>query len=161
MMLAQAKRRAVQFNRDFDLTLEDVKDLVVYTCPVLGVELRWRYGHGQSRDNSPSLDRIDNTRGYVKGNVAIISAKANTLKSNLTKEEAKAVASYVANPEKHLRRPRQGPSKPARKQAKITSEMEEQIWVLHLDGVPYREIAKTLGVSKSSVGYVVNRLRFS
>lgn len=36
---------------------------------------------------SPSLDRIDSSKGYVKGNVRVISARANMLKNNATVEE--------------------------------------------------------------------------
>ena len=96
-MLAQAKRRAIQSNKEFDLTLEDIRSLVVPTCPVLGFPLRWEYGHGQSKDQSPSLDRFDNSRGYTKDNVLIISTKANTLKSSMTKEEAAAILKYMSN----------------------------------------------------------------
>jgi hypothetical protein len=45
--------------------------------------------------NSPSLDRIDPTKGYVKGNVWIISSKANTFKSYATHEELKILTEAV------------------------------------------------------------------
>jgi hypothetical protein len=41
------------------------------------------------------LDRIDNNEGYVKGNVAVISFRANTLKNNATAEELRAIADYM------------------------------------------------------------------
>jgi hypothetical protein len=38
-------------------------------------------------DNSYSLDRIDSNKGYVKGNVWVISRRANVIKNNATLEE--------------------------------------------------------------------------
>ena len=80
-----AKKRCNKNGRAID------KDLVEHLCenggvptkcPILGIELRYRGG-----DNSPSLDRIDSTLGYIKGNVQYISKRANTIKSNATVEE--------------------------------------------------------------------------
>ena len=49
-------------------------------CPVLGIplELGTRHFH----DNAPSIDRIDNEKGYIPGNVWIISHKANRMKKD-------------------------------------------------------------------------------
>lgn len=83
-------------------------DLVWPThCPVLGIELDYpdrsgsRKGCGV-RQNAPSLDRWDNTKGYVPGNVFVISYRANTLKNSATYEEILKVARYLS------RRPRHG-----------------------------------------------------
>jgi hypothetical protein len=100
-MLAQAKRRAQANGRAFDLTLKDLQRLVVPRCPILGTELIWEYGHGLGLGaHSPSLDRIDNSRGYTKDNVAIISHKANGMKNSCTVEELKAILNYIQNPPK-------------------------------------------------------------
>jgi hypothetical protein len=45
--------------------------------------------------NSPSLDRIDNTKGYVPGNVWVISWRANDLKRNATLEELKLLVAAL------------------------------------------------------------------
>jgi len=50
---------------------------------------------GKVSDNSYSLDRIDPSKGYVKGNVEVISHRANTLKSNATIEELEKVIQYM------------------------------------------------------------------
>jgi hypothetical protein len=52
-------------------------------------------GAGQVHDGSPTLDRIDNAKGYVKGNVCVISKKANTMKNNATPEEVRKLSEYV------------------------------------------------------------------
>ncbi len=63
---------------------------VPLVCPVLGVHLN--YGEkGKRASDSPSIDRIDSTRGYVHGNVRIISWRANDLKKNATVEELEAI----------------------------------------------------------------------
>jgi hypothetical protein len=69
-------------------------------CPVLGLMLD--YGSpNEKRDvknpGLPSLDRWDNAKGYVPGNVFVISVRANTLKSNATADELDAVAWYARN----------------------------------------------------------------
>lgn len=43
----------------------------------------------------PSLDRINPDRGYVPGNVQVISFRANTLKNNATREELAKVLAYM------------------------------------------------------------------
>lgn len=69
-------------------------------CPALGVELSYARGGGLS-PLAPSFDRIDPALGYVPGNVAIISFRANSIKQNASPEEIRAVASWleaVSNP---------------------------------------------------------------
>lgn len=61
----------------------------VDVCPILGLTLD--YTKGTKKPNSPSLDRIDSTLGYVAGNVRVISWRANALKSNGTPEELIAI----------------------------------------------------------------------
>jgi len=46
-------------------------------------------------DNVPSVDRIDPTKGYIKGNVEVISWRANHLKNNATVEELEAIVNYM------------------------------------------------------------------
>lgn len=78
-----AKRRARK--RGIEFTIE-IKDIVIpEDCPVLGTPLS--PGKGKMHDASPTLDRIDNTQGYIRDNIRVISYKANRAKGNLTKEE--------------------------------------------------------------------------
>jgi hypothetical protein len=93
-----AKARAKKKGREFSITVEDV--VIPDKCPVLGIPLRCATGEGpiggSNNWNAPTLDRINNCKGYIVGNVAVISRKANTLKWNGTPEELAAVATYVA-----------------------------------------------------------------
>ena len=63
-------------------------------CPILGIELDY-FVKGAPTENSPSFDRIDSSKGYVRGNVQIISSKANTMKSNASLEEIEALYLYM------------------------------------------------------------------
>jgi hypothetical protein len=62
-------------------------------CPILGVLLVC--GRGRNTGASPSLDRIDPTLGYVKGNVWIISHRANQIKNDATADELEAIARAI------------------------------------------------------------------
>ena len=50
-------------------------------CPVLGIALDWSCA-GKRHDGTPTVDRIDNSRGYVPGNIEVVSWLANRVKSN-------------------------------------------------------------------------------
>lgn len=77
-MLESAAMRAAKKGREFSIELSDI--VIPTTCPVLGTPMV-----------GPSLDRIDSSKGYVKGNVRVISKRANMLKNNATIEELELV----------------------------------------------------------------------
>lgn len=91
-LLMAAKQRSGLKGWDFTLKVEDLGEIPDF-CPVLG--LRLEVQTGRATDNSPSLDRIDNTKPYEKGNIAIISKKANMLKGNGTIEDFERLISYM------------------------------------------------------------------
>jgi len=93
-----AKKRAEKKNIDFDIEIEDIT--IPIMCPVLNIPLK--SANNRMNDNSPTLDRIDNSKGYVKGNIQIISWRANSLKSNGTKEEFQQIIKYLEDHEKLL-----------------------------------------------------------
>lgn len=91
-MLRRAKTRAKKDGFDFDLTAEDLSPLPL-TCPILGVTLR--ISEVTQDACAYSLDRIDNSKGYVRGNVAVMSYKANRLKNDGSAEEHEAIAAWM------------------------------------------------------------------
>jgi hypothetical protein len=94
--LKNARDRARIYSVDFALTVEDLGVAPTH-CPVLGLKLSYP-GTGLGRQpNSASLDRLDNRTGYVKGNVAIISWRANKIKGDASLEELKSIVSYMEN----------------------------------------------------------------
>ena len=86
-LFKHAKGRAKKRNIPFSITKEDI--FIPTLCPLLGIALF--IGDGRVCDNSPTLDRIDSTKGYIKGNIQTISYKANRMKSNSTFEEFQTI----------------------------------------------------------------------
>lgn len=65
------------------------------TCPVLGIKMQPNKGAKGNRDTSPSVDRIRPELGYIKGNIKVISYRANKLRNDATAEELEAVVAYI------------------------------------------------------------------
>jgi hypothetical protein len=78
--LFSIRSRCRQRNTYFNLELEDLRE--PSHCPVLGIPLDRR-----DNDHAPSVDRFDNTKGYTKDNINIISQRANRMKTDATLEE--------------------------------------------------------------------------
>jgi hypothetical protein len=91
--LPSLRYRAKQKNFPFDLTVEDLILAYNKTCPYLGMELR--IDAPPNSRNSLSIDRIDSSKGYVKGNIEIISTQANKMKDNATRDELVKFANRV------------------------------------------------------------------
>ena len=89
-MFSGAKQRAKNKNLSFTISLEDV--IIPERCPVFDTEFDFN-----SKLNVPTLDRVVNELGYIKGNVQVISAKANRLKNNSTIEELEKILNYMKN----------------------------------------------------------------
>lgn len=90
-----AKSRAEKKGVPFTITVEDIEWVEV--CPILEIPL----SYSGDKWNSPSLDKIDPTLGYVPGNVRVISQMANSMKAHATKEQlatfAKNIMRYMEN----------------------------------------------------------------
>ena len=82
-LLKSAKQRAKKRGVPFNLTIEDIR--IPDMCPVLGIPLR--RGKEKLHDNSPTLDRMVPERGYVRGNVMVISHLANRIKTNANPDQ--------------------------------------------------------------------------
>ena len=93
-VLISAKQRAKRLKLPFSLAITDIT--VPEFCPVLGIRLQHSEISGRAWAASPSLDRKIPSLGYVPGNVAVISWRANIIKGDATPEELRAVAAWVS-----------------------------------------------------------------
>lgn len=95
-----ARVRAGQKGVSFDLDANFVVSIAGDICPVLGIRLAYPDGDRQvmgGNGYSASIDRLDNTGGYVRGNVAVISRRANAIKTDATVTEVRAVLRWMEN----------------------------------------------------------------
>jgi len=92
-LLYAAKQRAKEKGFEFNLEMSDI--IIPKVCPILKIKLYYC----NCCKNTPTLDRVDNEKGYVKGNIRVISYLANTMKNNATYEElmlfAKNIKAYL------------------------------------------------------------------
>lgn len=94
-LLKAARDRARLNGVEFGIHEDHVPMPLPTHCPVLGIELTYPGAGIGRRPGSASLDRLDNSRGYVPGNVAIMSWRANKLKSDATLQELRALVAYM------------------------------------------------------------------
>jgi|SRR5579864_2327485 len=102
-MFDAAKSRAKRLDLSFNIEITDIK--IPSHCPILGIPLSVSVQY-QSQC-SPSLDRIIPKLGYVKGNIQVISQRANVMKNDASLEELEKFANYIQRMVENERRLRQ------------------------------------------------------
>lgn len=86
-----ARRRARERGVTFDLSLSDMP-VIPEVCPVLGIVLS---DEDHLADGYPELDRIKAADGYIRGNVAFISKRANRLKQDASVDELERIIRWI------------------------------------------------------------------
>ena len=96
MRVIDAKKRAKSRNLPFNITGDYIKSITPsdMICPALGIQMKVGGDFKNSIISAPSLDRLIPELGYVKGNIAVVSTRANTLKRDATPEELMKVAKF-------------------------------------------------------------------
>lgn len=92
-LVSTTKSRALKSNIPFNIEPSDI--VIPEKCPYLGITLF--HGAGKLTDNSPSLDKIIPELGYIKGNIQVLSHKANAMKRNASIEELLAFSHAILN----------------------------------------------------------------
>lgn len=86
-----AKRRNIEFNIHYsDFSLPEY-------CPLLNIKLTYGAESSGNHFSHASLDRIDNTKGYLKDNVWVISRLANAMKNEATLEQLQTFCTNMLN----------------------------------------------------------------
>ena len=91
-MFKRSAKRAARHGIPFSISIDDI--VIPKFCPILGIELEIANKSGGSM-NSPSLDRLIPSSGYVKGNVWVISKLANTMKSSADEQQLRLFAKWI------------------------------------------------------------------
>jgi len=92
-MLNNSKQRAKVVDLEHTLTIDDI--VIPDYCPVLNIKLET--GDRKNHENAPSIDRIDNNKGYIKSNIMIMSTRANKLKKDATIDELIMIGNFYQN----------------------------------------------------------------
>lgn len=90
-LCSTAKRRAFEKGLEFTIKHSDLH--IPETCPIRGTT--FKFNTGKLHPDNYSLDRKDSSKGYVPGNVFVISWLANNIKSNLSLEELHRLLKYM------------------------------------------------------------------
>ena len=95
------KIRAKRKNIPFKISQEYLKNLLLNApkkCPALGIKMTISAAHPNASriksDSSPSVDRIIPEKGYVEGNLVVVSDLANKIKTDATPDQIRKVADY-------------------------------------------------------------------
>lgn len=89
----RAKARAQSLKVPFDLTPEYLESIWTGVCPVINTPISLL----EQRDNefAAELDRFIPSKGYIQGNVAFLSRRANRLKNNVTTKELQQLIDWM------------------------------------------------------------------
>lgn len=89
-LLNHIRYRAKKKNIPFDIDVNDIN--IPEFCPILGYKLKYNTKRGSP--DSPSIDRIIPEKGYTKGNIVVISTRANIIKNNASLFEIEQIYKY-------------------------------------------------------------------
>jgi len=89
-------KRSLSKRKDLPFDLDESDLIIPEFCPVLGIPIFFEDGNGP-KSHSPSIDRLIPSKGYVKGNIHVISRKANRIKNDATLDELEKVYKWLKN----------------------------------------------------------------
>ena len=95
MLINASKQRAKEKGREHSITVADLKAIYPTDgcCPIFGIKLE--FNEAGFRDSSPSIDRIDSSKGYTLDNIQVISWKANRIKGAASLQDLEMLVAYL------------------------------------------------------------------
>lgn len=93
LKFSRKKQNSLRENIEFSISFDEL-DWPLY-CPILNIPIEYENIQDGRVEGSPSFDRIDSTKGYISGNVRIISWRANRIKNDGTAQEHRKIAEYI------------------------------------------------------------------
>ena len=128
ILLLDARKRAKRKNIEFAIDVENPGIEIPATCPVLGIPLFAKTdGRCGGGPNSPSIDRIDNSKGYVPGNIIVVSNRANSLKNDASLDELKRVVNFYGKLERTRSKPLSRTNRRASKRKKRGPHLQHTV----------------------------------
>jgi len=91
---------AIARNLEFSISIEYAWNLYILQgkkCSLTGVTIFFPKTRKTAKNSTASLDRIDNTKGYIEGNVQWVHKKINQIKMDLTVEDFFELCKNVVN----------------------------------------------------------------
>ena len=89
-----ARSRAKVRGIECSITQEYIYSIAPDRCPVFNTPFIFT-GNKVQNSESPSIDRIDVTKGYIEGNIVIISMKANSIKNAYKADDIAKVSKWL------------------------------------------------------------------
>lgn len=96
-MVNKSRNRAAKNNVEFNAdAVRTASESATKNCPCCGVEFNYNRNRGWAgRRYSPSMDRVDNEKGYITGNLAVICWRCNAIKRDATSSELRLIADWI------------------------------------------------------------------
>ena len=90
-----ARARARKHDLPFNLKTKDLRKIITTRCPVFGFKFEInKQDTTNNWQNSPTIDKIIPTKGYVKDNIIVVSMFANTIKNSATPKQILKVGNF-------------------------------------------------------------------
>jgi hypothetical protein len=99
-MRERSRERGLEFDADI-LTVDYIIEWLKNTplCPCCGTEIDYGFKAGNRKNNSPSIDRFDPSRGYTVDNISILCWRCNNLKRDATADELEVIIRWMRSNE--------------------------------------------------------------
>lgn len=93
--LNKIERRANSMNFEFNLTLDYILSIFNGKCNLSGEDIQFGKHWNKLSDQTASLDRINNNKGYIIGNVQWVHKDVNFMKGQLSQKRFKELCKQV------------------------------------------------------------------